>query len=387
MLGSGECLAVDACLPVNFSPKCNVFLCMMVPTNADRSGVSLELVRQIILSHGWNTTCYQILNPGMNHWVGANNNAAAGYVEVGRHILIAGAPVCSQESIPQVISELRDSFSGKSLCFVGAEGRLTEFTIQSNAGDTVALGSQPMWRPESWLRQFDSHSSLREQRRRARAKGVVISEWSEDQAHNHPGLRQCLQAWLARKPIPNMRFLVEPDVFQYWGERRLFAAEVDGQICGFVVLCPIPCRNGWLTEDFIRHPSAPNGTIELTLYEAIKTIAAEGADLLTMGMCPLSKRSELKGHFWLKGASWLARSFGSVFYSFAGLEEFKAKFRPDYWEAVTVVRFGGRFRLSDLVAVVQAFTGYHPFLLPWRYAKKLAERRRKHSLISAEGMK
>lgn len=344
------------------------------PSPAEPLTTDFDRVRAVILRHGWNTTCYQILNEGMRHWISHDGEAAVGYVEAGGHILAAGAPVCSPEALERTVAEFEADHPGKAVCYVGAESRLNQIASASRRFDVVSLGAQPVWHPQAWLDGLKSHRSLREQLRRARAKGVRVSEWTEREAREVPELRRCLQAWLARKPIPNMRFLVEPDVFRYWGDRRLFVAEREGKMCGFVVLCPIPSRKGWLTEDFVRHPDAPNGTVELILHEAIRAIAADGAELLTMGMCPLSRRAGMEigdsAHAWLRLVSKAGRSYGRVFYNFSGLEEFKAKFRPDAWEAVTVVRSGGRFSGTDLVAVVQAFTGYHPFLIPLRFARR-----------------
>jgi len=254
-------------------------------------------------------------------------------------------------------------------CYVGGENRLNKVAEMGAYGIT-ALGSQPLWHPARFIESFNSHHSLREQRRRARAKGVTVHEWDPATPSDTAEIRSCLQAWLAKKPIPNMRFLVEPDVFSFAGDRKVFVAMLEGEVCGFVVLCPIPSRNGWLTEDFVRHPNAPNGTMELALYEAISSV--QDASLVTMGMCPLSRQSQTDDPIpgWLRLVSRLGRRVGRVFYNFQGLEDFKAKFGPNEWEAVTIVRAGGAVRPSDLSAVVQAFTGYHPLLMPWHYMRR-----------------
>ena len=42
--------------------------------------LSLAEARRIILTHGWNSTSYQILNPGIRHWFAAANDAVTGFV-------------------------------------------------------------------------------------------------------------------------------------------------------------------------------------------------------------------------------------------------------------------------------------------------------------------
>ena len=324
-----------------------------------------EQVRDIVSRYGWNTTCYQVLNDGINHWLSADGQAMVGYVECGRHVLVAGAPICAEDRLPEVLAEWHRFTGRRGVCYVGSESRLTEMAAGSPEYSVVSLGSQPLWSAKSWLAAFRGHRSLREQRRRARAKGVIVMEMSEEEILECDELRACLAAWLARKPIPNMRFLVEPDVFRFWGDRRLFVARYRGAVVGFVVLCPIPRRQGWLTEDFIRHPLAPNGTIELALSEAIGSVGEN--DLVSMGICPLSLKATPAGcdPYWLRAMSAAGRVLGRAYYNFGGLEEFKAKFRPDCWEPVTVVCHRPTFTPSDLIAVVRAFTGYHPILMPW----------------------
>src|SRR5680860_1325841 len=86
----------------------------------------LARVRSLILEYGWNSTCYQILNPGIAHWISEDGDAVVGYVERGRVRVVAGAPVCA----PERLEEIADAFErataaeGASVCYFGAEARL-----------------------------------------------------------------------------------------------------------------------------------------------------------------------------------------------------------------------------------------------------------------------
>jgi hypothetical protein len=48
--------------------------------NTPVDSLSLEKARQLILEFGWNSTSYQILNPGIKHWFAAAGDAVVGYV-------------------------------------------------------------------------------------------------------------------------------------------------------------------------------------------------------------------------------------------------------------------------------------------------------------------
>ncbi len=43
------------------------------------TGDPLPRVRELVLRHGWNTTAYQLLNPGLSYWFSEEGDACAGY--------------------------------------------------------------------------------------------------------------------------------------------------------------------------------------------------------------------------------------------------------------------------------------------------------------------
>ena len=49
--------------------------------------------REIILKLGWNSTSYQIINPGIQRWFSSKNESVVGYVSGNGRRIVAGAPV------------------------------------------------------------------------------------------------------------------------------------------------------------------------------------------------------------------------------------------------------------------------------------------------------
>src|SRR5690606_1161334 len=130
-----------------------------------------------------------------------------------------------------------------------------------------------------------------------------------------------------------------------------------------------------------RTPGAPNGCAELLVSEAFRHAAARGVAQATLGLAPLSRRGAVArgaARGWPNRASALARRLGAPFYSFAGLEAFKAKFDPDAWVPLYCVAPGRRFAARDMLAVARAFAGgslraYAARAVAWRLT---AEHRR-----------
>lgn len=282
--------------------------------------------------------------------------------------IVAGAPICDPARLEDTIREWEFYAKHENLgvCYFGAEERLQTHLNPSREYARVSLGCQPEWLPFHFLNQFDCDASLRAQLNRARNKGVQVREWRRSEAENNPQLRAILHEWLDTRGLPTLHFLVEPETLSELRDRRLFVAQISGDVVGFVTLCPIPARNGWLTEQFVRGHHAPNGTVELMLFEASKAICGEGAGFVTMGIVPLvlpENDVPSREPIWLNILRKWAKAHYIRFYNFRGLSEFKGKFHPDRWQPVVVIVKDSRFRIRHLRSIGRAFSQTMPELV------------------------
>jgi len=338
---------------------------------------SLEVARHLVRTYGWNATCHQIINPGINHWFAPHHDAVVGYVEHGGVRVVAGAPVCPFGSLPKVVEEFENEAArrGLSVCYFGAEARLESVLRNRSTHSMLPLGAQPAWHPSSWHTRVTSHASLRAQFNRARNKGVVVEEWPPDRATGNPALRRVLDQWLSTRGLPPLHFLVEPNTLERLEERRVFVAIRRGDVVAFLVASPVPCRHGHLVEQSIRGQDAPNGTVELLIDAAVRAAVASGEQYITLGLSPLS-RAALNTHDWketpivMRGLLAWVRAHGSRFYNFVGLDTFKHKFHPEWWEPVFAIANTPRFSYRSLYAIAAAFTGGHPVTTVLRGARR-----------------
>ena len=324
--------------------------------------------REIVLKYGWNSTVYQILNPGIRRWFSPRHEAVVGFASARRRRIAAGAPVCIETRLGDVAAEFeRDAARcGEGVCYICAEARLESLYAASKGYSKVLLGAQPVWNPQNWARIITEHKSLRAQLNRARNKGVAVAEWSKEKAHENPQLVKCLREWLAAKTLPPLHFLVEPETLSRLFDRRIFVAEREGEVVGFLILSPVPQRDGWLFEQFPHRPGAPNGTVELMIDAAMHTLADDGYEYATLGLSPLSARAEVapfENPLWLKILLFWMRKHAQRFYNFEGLDAFKAKLRPERWEPIFAVSNEPRFSPRTLYAIASAFSGNAPVRL------------------------
>ena len=329
-----------------------------------------EQVRELVLKHGWNATCYQTVNPIFEYSFYPDLDAVVAFVRARGMRVAAGAPVCSLGVLQEVLDRF-DREEKSDVLYFGAGGRVMEALQTQNPRGVVSLGAQPVWHPIHWNDCVSKRKSLRYQFNRARNKGVVVREWSTEEAENSKGLQEVLKEWLDTRGHPPLHFLVEPETLDFLADRRTFVAEYGGRPVAFLNLCPVPKRKGWLTEQFPRMRNSPNGTIELLMHEAARAVADDGAEYLTMGLVPFSIHGALDHNpWWLRKVMDLTRIVGKPLYSFTGLNEFKSKFNPEEWEPVYAAVTQRNFRYSDLLAVAEAFTGEHFAGTIWRLFKK-----------------
>ncbi|MDM7920829.1 MAG: DUF2156 domain-containing protein [Pyrinomonadaceae bacterium] len=327
---------------------------------------NFERARELVMRYGWNTTCFQIVNPGIEYWFGDNGESVVGYVTAGSARVVAGAPVCAESELPRVAAEFEEDSKHHrlSVCYFGAEARLEGVTSDSPGHSRVLLGAQPVWHPADWPAMVAKKRDVRAQLNRARNKGVYVEEWPAERAEHDPELVECLDGWLGQKGLPPLHFVVEPETLGRLRYRRIFVARRDEKVAGFLVLSPIPTRNGWLTEQFPHTPEAPNGTVELMMDTAIRAVAAEGSEYVTLGLSPLSRRARITpfdNPAWLRVLLAWMRKHGQRFYNFDGLDYFKSKLGPDHWEPVYAISNEPVFSASTLFSIAKAFTNGHPY--------------------------
>ena len=95
----------------------------------------------------------------------------------------------------------------------------------------------------------------------------------------------------------------------------------------------------------------------------MRTLAADGATYVTLGLSPLSAHGRTPAHdqgLLIRSLLAWVRIHGQRFYNFQGLDAFKAKLQPHSWEPVYVLSRERTTSLRTLYAVAGAFAGAAP---------------------------
>jgi lysylphosphatidylglycerol synthetase-like protein (DUF2156 family) len=322
----------------------------------------MERVLELLRAHGVNATSFQTLEPGLEHWFTERGDGCVAYVDTGRAWVALGEPIATADRIGEVI----DEFVAASMD-AGRRPRLFGVEAPVDGLGNLAIGEQPLWRPAGWPETLAGVRSLREQLRRARAKGVAVSEIANVDLDEprRAAIATLADEWKASRTLAPMRFAVTLDLFGNAAEKRYFVAERDGVIVGALIAVPIYARGGWLLEDLLRGAAAPNGTAELLIDAAMRALAAGGAEVVTMGLAPLSGIES-------RALAAIARR-GRWLFDFEGLRAFKAKLRPARWQPVYVAYPERERGVAAVLDVLRCFAS-GPL---WRFGlRTLLHRRR-----------
>lgn len=339
--------------------------------------MSKARVLALLLRFGHDTVSSQALEPGLDYWFDGDD-ACVAYRDVGGAWVSAGGPICALDRRDEVIARF-------SQAAVDADKRVRFFATEhaSEQCRSIAIGQQPEWDPSLWQETLASKASLREQLRRARAKGVIVRRLTPEviAIEGHPCREQIaamVRDWQINRPMAPMAFLVSLDLFGNAQLKQYFVAEQAGVVQALLVAAPIPARGGWFFEDVLRAHTAPNGTIELLFDQAMRDAQSRDIKVVSYGLAPLSGEVST----WLRRV----RDHSRWLYDFAGLEAFKRKLGPQRWRPVYLsmprkerglratvdsltafannswLRFGLRTLLHALPTVVWALA---VLLIPW----------------------
>jgi len=306
-------------------------------------------VLALLQRFGSEATSFQILEPGLSYWF-VGDEAVVAYSDVGGAWVTAGEPVCAHERLHEVVARFRDA--GR------AAGKRVRFFHVSAAFATVSelahthVGELPIWDARAWPATLKATKSLREQLRRARAKGVTTrlvaaAEIATEGAPVRIACEQLIRRWLTGRGMSELAFMVALHPFGEARERRFAIAEQEGKLVGIAVAIPVYQRSGWFIEDLLRDPHAPNGTAESLVDTLMRHFADEGSAYVTLGLAPLAGevRPLLK----------LTRNYTARLYNFPGVRSFKEKLRPARWEPVYLAYPRGELGFVAMRDVLAAF--------------------------------
>lgn len=299
--------------------------------------------------YGANTTSFQALEPGTRAFPFADG--AIAYVDTGLAWVAIGDPLVAEtERVDAALAFARAARrSIRASCLFATERGFAEAATK-HGFRSLLVGEQPVFEPSRWPASLSAHKSLREQLRRARAKGVRVRRVDEELSEDGPmraALRALLARFVASRRMAQMGFVVTLDPFGNLARKASFVAEREGELVGYLGVVPIPARNGWFFEDLVRDRHAPNGTAELLIDAAMRAAHEAGVTHVTLGLAALSGD--------ISATLRKVRDLTRFLYDFRGLRRFKEKLGPVAFEPVYLTYPAREGGVVATLAMLHAF--------------------------------
>lgn len=323
------------------------------------AGAERERALELVRLHGWNATSFQTLEEGYRYFFDGDGFVA--YFDSGRAWVVAGAPIAPVAEIAPILRKFLDVArrAGRRVCLFAIEQRLLD--LAGPGLRSLSIGEQPIWDPQKWDDILKRRRSLREQLRRARAKGVVVREVTTAELEaglTREGIARVAERWQQTHGLAPMDFLVRLELFSFTQDRRCFVAERAGRVIGVAGVVPVSARQGWFIEDLVRDPGAPNGTAELLIDGVMRWARQQGSSWLTLGLAPLAGD--------VSPLLRAARSSGRLLYDFKSLRSYKAKLEPERWVRIFLAYPPTQGALRSVLDALWAFTRTGFWSFGWR---------------------
>lgn len=311
--------------------------------------------------YGADAVSFQALKIDAQWWKDAPPPTGSGgmvaYRPSGRSWIAIGTPLVEADRLPIAIERFCRAARAERRrpVFLGVEDA-TPFASYR----TLALGLQSVLRPSLWDATLRRWPRLREQVRRARAKGVTVRAVAPEELAPGSRLRGEVERlrgeWLGSRPMEPLGFLVEADPFYVAAEHLYFAAYRRDRVVQFLSAVPVPARHGWMMEDMLRGREAPNGTTELLIAALMQRLGGDPA-WVTPGLTPLAGPVP----WWLR----LTKRVTVALYDFSGLLRFRSRLHPPGWTTVWLAWDRGPAPLV-LLDVLGAFARGRIVRFAWR---------------------
>jgi lysylphosphatidylglycerol synthetase-like protein (DUF2156 family) len=299
------------------------------------NNLSLDERHELIRQYGYQSSSYFSLQKGVDHIGITGVGFVAFYPQriLGTTFNIAFTnPVCAPENIPQLV-ELLDRVTSNKTIFMAVDQQCAEQLVSMNYSCND-MGLEYHLPIADYQIEGKQMKYLRWAANLGK-RGFVVKEqkWNEVDAEQ---VKHISTLWRHTKAIKDkeLRLITRPPEFREAWEVRKFFCYYEGEMIGFVFFDPF-FKHGKLmgyTANILRGRKDihPNGFLDFTLLEAMKTFREEGVPILSLGISPLHQIAchpkEIK---WVRILQKLMYRYGSSFYAFQDLAYHKTRYRAE----------------------------------------------------------
>lgn len=286
--------------------------------------------------YGSNSISYFVLDTDKSYFFSSTGKAVLSYVLEGNVAVVAGDPIGPEEEMLPAIKEFIAFCREQDWTMVFWQVRDTLINLYRTIGlHVLKIGEDALIHTHTFTLSGKAMANVRSSAKRAEKEGLCVV-FSHGQVENTEQLTQMemiSRAWLANKGGTEKGFSMGHFDMHESDTEQVHAVAVDtaNKVHAFVSFVPIYGRHGWGLDLMRRAEQAAPGTMELLLARSIEHLKNAGAEVVSLGLAPLSNANETEGTFLGTSIDFLNSHFGNPD-SNRSLFNFKKKFQP-CWES------------------------------------------------------
>ncbi len=285
--------------------------------------------------YGKNSISYFALSEEKSYFFSSSRKVVIAYVLEGTVAVVAGDPIGPESELAGAVQEFKAFCSQQDWTMVFWQVRNDLVDLYHSFGmHLLKIGEDAVINTQSFTLKGGAMANVRSSAKRAEKEGlqVVFYRGQVQDVEQLVQIERISQKWVAQKGGSEMGFSMGQ--FNSNGDpEQITALAVDKQnlVHAFVTFIPIYGRKGWGLDLMRRAERCVPGTMELLLSRSIEFLKGCGAEMVSLGLAPLSNANN-------EDASLLDTSIDALTHRFGNLKEsqslfnFKKKFQPT-WES------------------------------------------------------
>lgn len=273
-----------------------------------------------------------VLDPECKFFTVPGIKGFIGYRLEANCAVVFGDPVCSFTDMQELTSKFHHALKmrGTKIIYIAASEKFSDWAIGNVAQSLVEYGEELFLDPHSCpMERQGTHASLiRRKVKHAIKEGVKIKEYVIPDRDTEQMIEKVGNEWLKSRRGPQIH-ISHIYLFHDRQGKRWFYAQKGDDIVGVIVLNELQSKQGWLLNHLMITPSAPHGTPEILVVNALEALKLENCHYVSFGAIPSRQLGKIEGLGSISSytASFIYKIVYRIFH-LGGHKMFWGKFNP-----------------------------------------------------------
>ena len=303
---------------------------MMLPNEEER-----HVVASNTRIYGKNSISYFAMSEEKSYFFSASRKVVIAYVLEGTVAVVAGDPIGPESELAGALQEFKAFCSQQDWSMVFWQVRNDLVDLYHTFGmHLLKIGEDGVINTQTFTLKGRAMANVRSSAKRAEKEGlqVVFYYGHVQDVEQFVQMERISQSWVAQKGGSEMGFSMgQFDCIGDAEQMTALAIDNNNRVHAFVTFIPIYGRKGWGLDLMRRADQCAPGTMELLLARSIEFLKSCGAEMVSLGLAPLSNANNEDASLLDSSIDLLTHRFGNLKDS-QSLFNFKKKFQPT-WES------------------------------------------------------